>query len=223
MPTKQVDTAALFAVGPGIDSTDGASLEEAIAHNATGMDAILFEETQAGLTATALTPTTGGAQDWTHVDGGNYSLEITAAQLDTEGGAWVQVKVNGVLVMVSPYYEVVDPADADALSALLANVSGGAFTADAFAASFFAALITNQHTNAGTAQAGAATTITLATGASASDDTYNGQVIILLAGTGAVAVNVITGYVGATKVATVAAAWATNPDNTTRYVILDIS
>jgi hypothetical protein len=70
----------------------------------------------------------------------------------------------------------------------------------------------------GTAQAGANTTITLAAGASATDDYYNGATIQVIAGTGAGQSRVITDYVGSTKVATVAA-WGTNPDNTSVYTI----
>lgn len=76
----------------------------------------------------------------------------------------------------------------------------------------------------GTAQAGAASTITLASGASSTDNIYVGMPIYLTGGTGDGQVNVISGYVGSTKVATVAVPWAnlpggTAPDNTTTYSI----
>lgn len=73
--------------------------------------------------------------------------------------------------------------------------------------------------HSGTAQAGAATTITLAAGASATDDLYTGQIVFLTTGTGAGQARRITDYVGATKVATVAT-WATNPSTDTTYEIL---
>lgn len=72
---------------------------------------------------------------------------------------------------------------------------------------------------AGTAQAGGAATITLASGASAVDDAYKGMVIRTTDGTGSGQVGVITGYVGSTKVATVLPAWDTEPDATTDYSI----
>lgn len=71
----------------------------------------------------------------------------------------------------------------------------------------------------GTAQAGGATTITLAAGASATDDAYNGLYVSLTGGTGSGQYALITDYVGATKVATVDATWTTNPDATTTYVV----
>jgi hypothetical protein len=55
----------------------------------------------------------------------------------------------------------------------------------------------------GTAQAGAAGTITLASGASAVDDFYAGQPINITSGTGSGHKGLITAYVGSTKVATV--------------------
>jgi hypothetical protein len=74
-------------------------------------------------------------------------------------------------------------------------------------------------TASGTAQAGASTTITLAAGASAVNDFYKYQIIVITAGTGVGQGNIITGYVGSTKVATVTA-WATNPDATSVYAIV---
>lgn len=73
----------------------------------------------------------------------------------------------------------------------------------------------------GTAQAGAATTITLASGASATDDFYNGITIELVRGTGVGQRRRITDYVGSTKVATVDLAWATNPSSSSQYKFVD--
>lgn len=74
-----------------------------------------------------------------------------------------------------------------------------------------------------TAQAGAASTITLDASSSATNDLYAGTVIVLTGGTGAGQARVITSYVGSTKVATVDRAWATNPDNTSTFAILSAS
>lgn len=71
----------------------------------------------------------------------------------------------------------------------------------------------------GTAQAGGASSITLASGASSVNNIYNGLKIGIYAGTGAGQEKTITGYVGSTKVATVNSAWTTVPDNTSQYVI----
>lgn len=75
----------------------------------------------------------------------------------------------------------------------------------------------------GTAQAGGASTITLDVGASAVDDFYNHQIIVITAGTGVGQTRVITDYVGATKVATVHAAWSVNPaSNSVFYITFSI-
>lgn len=74
-------------------------------------------------------------------------------------------------------------------------------------------------TISGTATAGAATTITLDPSSSAADDAYNGLYIVIKGGTGAGQSRLISDYVGASKVATVSAAWATNPDATSVYDI----
>lgn len=71
----------------------------------------------------------------------------------------------------------------------------------------------------GTAQAGASTTITLASGASATDNIYKGQRIRIVAGTGADQARIGTAYVGSTKVLTVHRAWDITPDNTSQYSI----
>jgi hypothetical protein len=72
----------------------------------------------------------------------------------------------------------------------------------------------------GTAQAGAAGSITLASGASAIDNIYVGMVISITAGTGNGSVGVITAYNGSTKVATVQASTAAfTPNDTSEYSI----
>ncbi|MFZ9156025.1 MAG: hypothetical protein ACO22A_06705, partial [Schleiferiaceae bacterium] len=71
----------------------------------------------------------------------------------------------------------------------------------------------------GTAQAGAAGTITLAAGASAVDDLYNGERVEIIEGTGSGQSRLITDYNGTTKVATVDRNWIVNPDNTSVYAI----
>ena len=55
----------------------------------------------------------------------------------------------------------------------------------------------------GTAQAGSAGSITLASGASSTNDFYNGMVISITGGTGSGSKGIITDYVGSSKVATV--------------------
>lgn len=74
----------------------------------------------------------------------------------------------------------------------------------------------------GTAQAGAASAITLATGASDTDDYYNGMQVRLDGGTGDGQIRSIIDYVGSTKVATVDSDWDINPDATTTYDVKSV-
>jgi hypothetical protein len=74
-------------------------------------------------------------------------------------------------------------------------------------------------THSGTAQAGGASTVTLASGASASNDAYNGSAIAITAGTGSGQVRIVSDYDGTTKVATVDSAWTTTPDSSSTYDI----
>ena len=75
-------------------------------------------------------------------------------------------------------------------------------------------------TDTGTAQAGAASTITLKSSTSfSSDDQANGMFVTLTSGTGSGQTRHISDYVASTKVATVYPAWDTAPDNTTGYKV----
>lgn len=77
-------------------------------------------------------------------------------------------------------------------------------------------------TRSGTAQAGAANSITLDAGASAVNDFYKGQICVITGGTGAGQSKIATGYVGATKVLSFGDNWGTNPDNTSQFRLLPL-
>ncbi len=73
----------------------------------------------------------------------------------------------------------------------------------------------------GTAQLGTSTTITLAAGASATNDYYYKSTVCIVAGTGVGQTpREIIAYNGTSKVATVDTAWSVNPDNTSKYQII---
>lgn len=96
------------------------------------------------------------------------------------------------------------------------NVSSGGITRATFAADTGL-----QSIRSNTAQAGAAGTITLDASASAVNSFYNNCLCYLTGGTGVGQSRFITGYVGATKVATLNSNWATTPDNTTTFAIME--
>ena len=73
---------------------------------------------------------------------------------------------------------------------------------------------------AGTAQAGAAGSITLDASASGTDDFYNNALLAITGGTGANQARFLEDYTGSSKVATVSPNWVTTPDNTSVFVII---
>jgi len=80
----------------------------------------------------------------------------------------------------------------------------------------------------GTAQAGAATTITLATSATkgsveTTNDYYKYCWLKITSGTGAGQIRQVSSYVGSTKVATVDTAWTTNPSTDSVYSFLPMN
>lgn len=77
-------------------------------------------------------------------------------------------------------------------------------------------------TRSNTAQAGSSNTITLDTSASAVDGIYTGSMIILTSRIGVSQSRMLTGYVGATKVATVSPAWSVNPAINTGFSIYPV-
>lgn len=186
-------------------STVGAGLT-GVAFNTSGLTAYYYREGAASAVAITLATMTLGT--WATggfivIDGtnmpGTYQLGIPDAAI-ASGAKSVIVYLKGVTNMAALVLEV-ELTTTDNQDAITGGMSG-------------IAVMTS-----GTAQAGAATSITLAAGASATNGLYDPGVILLTGGTGAGQARNILDYVGSTKVATVDKAWRTNPDNTTTYVI----
>ena len=95
-------------ITPLVSSTDVKTRKENLAYNAAGLELIWHFTTTAGATsATVVTPTTGGAYDWAHQDGGMYTIEIPASggasiNNDTEGFGWFTGVATGVLPWRGP-------------------------------------------------------------------------------------------------------------------------
>jgi hypothetical protein len=110
-------------------------------------------------------------------------------------------------------------------AANVTTIAAGAITAAAIAAAAitdakFANDTVCKNLHSGTAQAGAANTITLASTAANIDNWYDGHKVHLTAGDGAGQSRVIASYVGSTRVATLTESWTTtNPSNSSVYVI----
>lgn len=141
----------------------------------------------------------------THDSNGWYAVELNATDTNTLGAMLVKADDAATYLPVWREFEVVPAAVFDSLV-------GGTDV-----------LPVRDQTmiRQGTAQAGAAGTITLDTGASAIDDFYiTGTWCAIVSGTGAEQVRRVNGYVGSTKVLTISPNWKTNPDNTSKFVLL---
>jgi hypothetical protein len=184
--------------------------------SSAGLTAYYYREgaaTAVSITLATMTVGTWATGGFKEIDATNmpgwYQLGIPDAALAT-GADSVQIHLKGAANMVPlPIeYQLQNLDIYDGVRAgltALPNAAAGATGG-----------LECQVTFGGTASAGSATTITLA-GASAVDNYYNHQVVQITAGTGAGQSRTIVGYVGSTKVATVARAWATNPDNTSVF------
>lgn len=74
--------------------------------------------------------------------------------------------------------------------------------------------------HSGLAQAGTSNTVTLDSGANATDDYYKHARILVAGGTGLEQERIVVDYVGSTRVATIAPPWVTNPDTTSVLEVL---
>lgn len=168
------------------------------------------------------TPTTAGVPevDATHIAGA--AVSTGSAQI----GANVVSVATAAITAGAIGADAIGASElaADAVAEIAAAVPTAAAIADAVwdeatsghvTAGTFGRAITPE---VGTAQSATSTTIVLSSGASATDDVYNGMLIIVVSGTGAVQGRTILDYVGSTKTATVAT-WTTTPDSTSRYFV----
>lgn len=196
-------TATGGATGIGISAVGGATSGSAIKAVGTNGNAIALELVGQG--SAAGLKTTGGATG----NGATFAGGATSGhglQATTVGSNEIDADITGTLSAVATGVQ----------TAIAGKVWDEATSGHVTAGSFGAQL---QAPHSGTAQAGAATTITLAAGASAVNDYYKNDGVYILSGTGAGQFRFVSGYVGATKVATVAT-WGTNPDATSVYTLI---
>jgi hypothetical protein len=169
--------------------------------------------------------------------GGQYHLAASAGDLNGNNIGFLFTATGAIGVSITVVTTAADPTDSvrfglTALPNAAAGASGGlpeigSGSGQISLSSGTVTVGTNNdktgysllNADSGTAQTGAASTITLRAGASATDNIYNGETVFITSGTGAGQARVITGYVGSTKIATVDRAWATNPANDSVYQV----
>lgn len=207
-----VDTAVELFVNkhPLTDDTDFKTRETAVAYNATGMDLVWNFVTAAGVvTQTAVTPTTGGDYDWTHVGDGIYKIEMPASggasiNNDAEGVGWFTGVATGILPWTGPEYEF-KPA----------NVIGGVHTGgdrlqvDVFEIEGADAtdVLDNKPKHETTIATLASQTSFTLTAGSPNDDTYNNWLVVVTDASVATqkARGRVSNYTASTKTITLAA------------------
>jgi hypothetical protein len=219
-----------------VDSTDGVTAETAL--TITTFDCNLVKHANSGMASTAITVTaSGGSNDAAHLADGIYSLELTATDTSTPGRLDLYCQCAGAAPFEAHYvvvpqvtYDQIMTADyasvADIVAGVMTEPVPGSFTAGQAGFEIGAQSFTGGVTRIGTAQAGAAGSITLDTGASSVDDFYNQKRIVIMSGTGAGQSAIIADYVGSTRVAstfcegTTDGSWRTNPSSSSIFVIL---
>lgn len=160
---------------------------------------------------------------------GMYYLDLTSTEMNADCVA-VIVKTTSSGAKTTPI--VLYPQEAGDIPVDVQSISGDSTAADNLEAaadgtgynlgggSVVAVSVTADSVHTGTAQSGGSATVTLAAGASATNDIYNYQRIDITSGTGSGQSAIITDYDGTTKVATVDHAWQTTPDNTSVYRVV---
>jgi len=224
-------------VGPFVDATDGVTPETGITLGAADQAEVLkFNGAATAAMAGAFAAVTG-ADGW-------YDYTVAAGDVDTVGEVVFVVQDSSVCLPVFVRAQVVEESTYDSLflagssdiadilvdtgttlDTKLNDIQGATFATgtdsleairDRGDAAWTGGATTS---DSGTAQAGAAGSITLQSGASAIDNTYIGQLVFINSGTGAGQSRAIDGYTGSSKIATIIGTWATNPDATSVYEI----
>lgn len=152
-------------------------------------------------TSGALKPGAAGLSAFVSQDSGAYGATAAAP---------VEIGSSGIYTL--------DLTEAEMTVA--ASVSVRVTSSDANA--HFAEVPFEPSAESGVAQSGSGSAITLRSGASGSDDLFNGSQVEIVRGTGAGQVRTGIDYNGTTKVLTVDRAWQQNPDTTSVYRISGI-
>ncbi len=156
---------------------------------------------------------------------GLAGLTLTVT-LSKNGAAFAAMSGGAATDRGNGWYSVpLDTTDTNTLGELAAHVTAtGANTLDFVVGEVVTGLASELYdiliADRGTAQAGGAATLTLATTASATDGTYRGMSVAIISGTGAGQSRQIDAYTGASRVAFLCVGWNTVPDNTSVYVVL---
>ncbi len=230
-------TSVDIRMGPFVDATDGVTPETGITLGAADQAEVLKADGAATVAMGGTFAAVTGADGW-------YDYTVASGDVDTVGEVVFVVQDSSECLPVLVKAQVVEESVYDSLFASgasdiadiltdtsttldskLNDIQGSGFVTgtdslEAIRDRGDSAWTGSPTTSdSGTAQAGSSTTITLRSGASATDDIYNFQIIYISSGTGAGQSRAISDYNGTTKVATVVNNWAVNPASDSVYEI----
>lgn len=199
MQELRQSTAITVRIGPAMDASDGVTPETTLALGAADQAELLKNNGAATVDISGRTfAAVAGSDGW-------YDLSLTAADVDTLGSVDIVIQDTDLCAPVFKSFSVVSAAYYDS------KYGSAGMPANLMA-------VGGQALETGTAQAGSATTITLAAGATAND--IIGGWVFFTGGTGAGQGAMIDDYNTSTKVVTLSKTLTTAPDNTTTYIIL---
>ncbi len=163
----------------------------------------------------------------TEIANGLYKVAGNATDTNTLGLIYLKAVCSGGVTFLFPVANVVDAPTVQNLvdgvldEATSSHTTGGSVgKAIGDTATNIGTLLAAEVIRSGTAQAGSTSTITLDSGASATNNLYAGAVVIITSSTGVSQVRTIVSYVGSTKVATVNRAWVTNPSSSSVFSLV---
>lgn len=188
-------TAAKVIVGPFVDETDGYTAETGLTLG--GMDdAELVKHGSGSVTDIS-------SRTFTHVQGGNYALDLSTADTDTLGRLRIFFRDASVARPLAMDFMVVPAqvydsmiAGSDTLEVDAVAISGDSTAADNLEAGLEGVV-------PGTVSTGSTTTVVNTGLSETTDDHYNGRVIVFRSGNLAGQAATITDYNGTTKALTV--------------------
>ncbi len=218
-------TAVTLQIGPFVDSGDGDTDEDGF----TLEDSDILLSKNGGVFNAK-----NEASDCTYDTAGYYRCPIDGTDTNTLGRLQLDVHVAGALhvyheftVVTANVYDTLCGADAFDVELNAAGVDSiwdelmaGHVTPDS--AAYVMRSLTSLISGINQAQAGAAGSITLANTSSIVNDYYKGQTICIVLGAGAGQARACYAYNGGTNVASIRPNWATAPDNTSYYAILNV-
>jgi len=161
---------------------------------------------------------------WTELGQGLYTIDFADTDLDTVGFFAYLVTVTGCDQYSGIMYvdDALPTAGENADAVWDEVITSGEHGVPNSGALYLRRLYQTIVSSVNQAQTGAAGSITLAATESATNDFFKGQVVSVFAGTGKGQARACYGYDGESKIALIRPIWATNPDNTSWYAVINV-